>query len=776
MKKANLNLIYFLIYFSGLLFILSLPLLKSPLWFQPASWGKAIVFRIIFSILISLFVYQILFKKQAENFFTIVRKILDRKDRIFLPFWLLIALLLVFFLATLFSKNPFFSFWGSPYRGGGFLNFSLYIVFALFVFLVFKKYDWKILWGYSFFIGLMVSFIAISQQFHLFSKHIIPSFGGRPVSTFGNPIFLSIYLLILWFVALSYEIKAKSIKEHIFYILCLGVFLFTILISQTRSAYLGLFFGLLYFAFCYKTYSKKIKKIKISFLIILIFAGFGFYFVRYSPPLFPDTLFQKIINRISSINLKAGEARISGWKIAVKGIKEKSVLGYGPENFSIPFDKYYDPSLPGLSGETEENWWDRAHNFIFDIATTTGLLGLFVYLSLIAVLFLKLQKAKKENPENYLFCHTAQSAFIGYLTANLFGFDSFSTYLIFFFLVGFSLFLLQKQPLQKQPLATKTKTNNGPAKQIFYLVFLCFIVFFIIFYNIRPLKINKEINLANYAKDKGKCPEAIQIMEKTIKENSIIDHYLRLNYINIIGACISLPDNQLPLGLKAIQILEENTKIRPNYTRNWLFWGGYANFLVEAVPQKLEKLNPGLTEKYKKQALFALEKAFQLSPKRQKIIAEMARAEIINGNYQKAVERTEECIKIKNTFVDCWWKNALANIYLGNFEKADKAIEKVKELGYDTESKKSLVQLLQAYIAFSQKKKTKEVYKRLAEIYEKAIALDPGPGSFQYYASLAYVYKVLGEYQKAKEKALKVLEFSPESKKAVEEFLKTLPE
>lgn len=88
------------------------------------------------------------------------------------------------------------------------------------------------------------------------------------------------------------------------------------------------------------------------------------------------------------------DPRFSAWQITLKAIKEKPIFGWGPENLSIGFDKYYDPSLPYISKEWG-GWWDRAHNIILDTAATFGIPAVIIYLALFAVLFWQLQKSKK---------------------------------------------------------------------------------------------------------------------------------------------------------------------------------------------------------------------------------------------------------------------------------------------------------------------------------------------------------------------------------------------
>ena len=65
-----------------------------------------------------------------------------------------------------------------------------------------------------------------------------------------------------------------------------------------------------------------------------------------------------------------------------------------------------------------------------------------------------------------------------------------------------------------------------------------------------------------------------------------------------------------------------------------------------------------------------------------------------------------------------------------------------------------------------------ENWEDLAPVYEQLIELRPN--EIQFYAALAFTYKELGEYEKAREQALKVIEIDPSKKAETDEFLKTL--
>ena len=208
-ENVNSKNKFYWLHLTGFFVILSLPLLNLPPWFSPPDWGKTIIFRIILSLMIFLFIWQILYKTKNDYLSSIIQNISNKKSNVFLGFWLLIAVFGIFLLSTIFSQEPYFSFWGSPYRSGGFLNFGFYIIFAVLAFLLIKTKDWQKIWDFSIIIGIFVSFIAVFQQYGLFGKALIP-YSYRPPSTIGGPIFLAIYLLLLCFYALAFLLTKKK--------------------------------------------------------------------------------------------------------------------------------------------------------------------------------------------------------------------------------------------------------------------------------------------------------------------------------------------------------------------------------------------------------------------------------------------------------------------------------------------------------------------------------------------------------------------------------------
>jgi putative inorganic carbon (HCO3(-)) transporter len=709
---------YLWIYLTGFFLILILPFLNLPPFFSPPDWGKTIVFRSIMAILLFIFLVQILFKE----------KISIKTSK---TFWLLIALLLVFSLATLFSLDRSFSFWGSPYRSGGFLNFAFYIIFAILAFLILRKSDWEKVWVFSFIIAVLVSLVAIFQRFGILSN-IFVSVLNQPWSTIGGSTFLAVYLLILSFLALTFILRSiKNLdRKWFFYLPCLLLFIFVIFITVSRAAYLGILVALIYFFF---PYYKKLIKPKVLIGILLFISIILVSYFSLAP--------SEVLERLS-INKALDDPRFSVWRISARAIKGRPVLGYGPENFSIAFDKHYDPTLPRMELKGEETtpttWYDRAHSFIFDIGVTAGIPALIIYILLFASLLWGLEKIKKNQPDKRLICHGVQTAFIAYLTANFFSFDIFSTYLISFLLIGFSLSLMSNNLSEK-----KLKIKLNKAKYPIIIILFIGLCWFIWSYNIKPFQINTEINMALSSAKRGQPEKALRRIENILPSDTFINEYLRSNYIEIINIyIIREPQRAIILIPRGIEIVRSALEIRPSYTRYWLMIGRYHNILLK----NYQNVYPELVDQWKNEAETAFQEALKLSSKRQEIFLGQAETYFYLNDFEKAKEKVQECIDLNPKTSNCWWRKALINLKMNEVEKAKENIKIAQEKGFPLDYELNLLELKEIYLSIN----TDEQY--LEEICNINYRLKKAkPDNPNYKINVLACYMRLKEYDKIKE-------------------------
>jgi O-antigen ligase/tetratricopeptide (TPR) repeat protein len=639
------------------------------------------------------------------------------------------------------------------------------MLLPLVMFFAAEKRDWQKFWDFSLLIGILTSIIALFQQFGIMENIFIAT-DTRPASTIGITTALGIYLMLLSFLALSFFIKEeKGLKKPLYLASFLLFVAVSVVITQTRSAFLGFGIGFLYFFLFYPfSVQKKNLKLIAKTIVFLLFLALSFsvYFVNTrTAEERPEFIKQnELLNRVASrLSFKAAfsDPRVSGWPIALEAIKQRPVLGYGPENFAIGFDKNFDPSLPAFdvaTGGSTGLWWDRAHNIFFDISAEAGIPAFLVFLSLISLLIFYLQKAKKEKPGNSVICHGLQAGFMSYLVANIFSFDVFSTRLIFFLMVAFSLHLITKEN------EAKDREINLKSPVLFLL--LIPLLWFCWQYNLKPLETNTKINIGMHEAENKNFEKMEIIFEEVMQEKGILKEYARLQYASSLGQWLeNSPELSGKITQRAYEILKENAEMMPYYTRNWQLLGSYAARYARLA----EEVNKEASEQLKIEAEEYFKKAAELSPKRQETITEWMKLDFLRGKYEEAARKGEECIRYNANFRECYWQTYLAYVYLKDEKKAGVYL-KITEMMYNPmKSKTSLLELVNACI-------TAEDYERLVEAYEALIRLEPE--NIQYIASLAVAFKEAGETEKAREQALKVLELSPESKKSVEEFLRGL--
>src|SRR3989344_5980335 len=125
--------------------------------------------------------------------------------------------------------------------------------------------------------------------------------------------------------------------------------------TATRGAILGLLGGLLIMALLNirNRENKLTRQLSSGVLVglVLVVGGFALLrnssFVKSSP----------VLTRFASIS--TGELKTGGrafvWPIALKGVKEHPILGWGQENFNYVFQEHYSAAMFHL-----EPWFDRA--------------------------------------------------------------------------------------------------------------------------------------------------------------------------------------------------------------------------------------------------------------------------------------------------------------------------------------------------------------------------------------------------------------------------------
>lgn len=450
------------IIFVGLFLIPFVPFLVSGSFFFPFITTKAFVWRFIVE---TIFVAWAMLALSYPEY----------RPKLSPLFYAIFAFLVVIGLADLLGVEPLKSFWSNFERMEGYVLLLHLGAFFLVIGSVFKEENWKSWWNTS----LVASFfMSIYCLFQLAGVAQIHQGSARVDGTIGNASYLAVYMLIHIFIALLYfsrEKRGSSLKWVYGPLILLQVWI--LYCTATRGAILGLIGGLLITALLnIRNSNPSVRRLSIGLSTVLILLVGGFFLVR-------NTAFvtnSPVLSRFASISteeLKSG-GRAFVWPMALKGIMEKPILGWGQDNFNYVFNEHYSPLMYNL-----EPWFDRAHNIFLDWAIAGGLLGLLSYLALYGVLIWMIWKS--------LFTFEEKTILVGLLAAyffhNLFVFDQLVSYILFFSLMAY-VHSSSGGTIEKKP--APPEATAYPALSYAVIIIMLPVIYFI---NVKPLITNVSL-------------------------------------------------------------------------------------------------------------------------------------------------------------------------------------------------------------------------------------------------------------------------------------------
>jgi O-antigen ligase len=405
---------------AGIYAILIVPFIVASNMFFPYITGKAFTFRIIVEIIFGLWLILVL------------------KDKEFRPkwSWVLGAFGLFTFILLIADINavaPFKAFWSNYERMEGWVTFAHLFAYFLVIGSMFNK---EKLWLWFLRANLVAGVVMAITSISAGAKESIVRIAGP----LGNPIYISVYFMFIFFftlILLYKDVLAKNldnwkdfkkISQNVLFYIYLGASALSLFVvyRTSRGALLGVIGGIFVGAVLIAIFEKEKKVIKQIALggIVLVFAVIMVFFFTRETQFVKNNPTLSRFAEISWSNLN-GQARQLVWPMAIKGFKEKPLLGWGQEGFNYVFNKYYDPRMYG-----QETWFDRAHNAPLDFLVASGILGFLSYLTLFgsALYLLWLKKNNLSITEKALLT----GSFAGYLFQAIFVFDNLVSYIMFF--------------------------------------------------------------------------------------------------------------------------------------------------------------------------------------------------------------------------------------------------------------------------------------------------------------------------------------------------------
>ncbi len=679
----------------GLLFtLLFTPLIVSSSLYFPFVTGKVFTFRIIVSL--ALIVWLILILKKPEY--------MPKKSCVLAVSGLFVLWLA---LANSFGVDPANSFFSNFERMEGWFTHLYLFVYLLIVSSVISS---EKLWNWFFGVSVLVSnYIALRATFDVESRTQI---------ILGNSTYVAIYVLFNVFFAgfLLYRLFVLKTKEEalkyagiIYYISSMILGVFVIFKTQTRGTVLALVGSLILFLILTVLSHWKNKHVRIISIALVLCAIVGsvlFWSNR-------DAQFIKdnpLLNRVATISASegTGKARLVNWGIALEGIKENPILGWGQENYAYVFAQKYDPRM-----YAQEPWFDRTHNAFLDWSIQGGIPAMLLYIMLFAAALFTIYTSTslKRVEKNILI-----SLLGAYAVHNMFVFDNYSSYLMFFTVLGFIVHHSQKKKIEC--------TQDKKVKQLGTIVIIAIVCIVSFFTIIKPYSVAHDLIRGFQEKDQTKV---LAIYEGIWNKNTFGTTEAGIRLISDGKQYLQNPDPAVVSKYSELISLFGNAFVATNDVRRLETYGSFL-------------LQTGNT----KQAIDVLEKARSLAPDRQNNLYTL-------GTVYLNAQQIDKAKEIFKHAYDVLPENQKAKNYYGVMLMitGEKDYQKYIE-GYSYKDPLFLYLFIQA-----------KQYKEVIKIREQ-FKLD-NPADYQNQVSLAVVYYL----DKQPAKAIAILR---DIQKAVPEF------
>jgi len=669
--------------------------------FFPFITGKNFTFRIIVEIITGSYLALVLLYPAYR----------PRRSWLLGAFALFVVIVA---LADALGVYPFKSFWSNYERMDGWVTLvHLFLYFVVASSTLTTEKLWRYFWYVSLVVSVAVGLYGLSQLVGIANLNPGFSSAARIDATFGNPIYLAVYMLfhigiaaILWAREWAERPAGRRLVISTLYGSVIVFSTLILFLTGTRGTILGLIGGTLLGALLIALSSREARRIALAVIAIFIVLGGTFFFVR------DQAWVQQIpsLQRLATISLEDGttRARFMNWGMAWEGVKERPILGWGQEHYAIVFDKYYNPQMYG-----QEQWFDRVHNVIFDWLVAAGFLGLFGYLAIYVAALLVLWRGDA-------FDVYERSILTGLLAAyffhNLFVFDNIMSYILF---VSILAYIAWRGGRAMQPLTLPSVPTRFTAVLVVGVVAV--VGGSISYVNGQPIAENRTLLSALRPQSEG-LAKNLEYFKKAVEYGSFGTQEVREQLAQAAAQVIRI--DSIPLEVKqdfldtAAREMSLQAERSPLDARFPLFLGALLNAAGD-----YESAAP------------VLERAHELSPGKQTILFEIAANRYARGDAEGALAAYKQAYELAPEFSEAQLYYAALAIRVGNDMLANELLASLIETGKVADSR-----IAAAYVARGR-------YDKITQIWEAHIKTHPADA--QAYLTLAAAYYEIGNSAKA---------------------------
>lgn len=302
----------------------------------------------------------------------------------FIPILTLIMIFIAV-MSTVTSIEVSTSVWGTGGRYEGLLMILSYYTIFLSASLITDESKRKKLLYIFLFIGIIHCLYGVCQRFDILDGIVIDKYNNSTSGVAGNPNFMGTYTVLLCGLASAFFYFSKSVKNRIFYLVCLLLFLLTMILTDAMSALFGtsimiiVFFVYLIITWKqYENYKEKFSSFKLLIVgviiglvgIIALITLTNNNYLEQIQVMFADL---KDLLSGGEVTVESGARRFLVWKEAISLTPKYWLFGSGLDTFG----EAYHGVFP-----VREEYFNKAHNEYIQILITQGVPALICYFTL----------------------------------------------------------------------------------------------------------------------------------------------------------------------------------------------------------------------------------------------------------------------------------------------------------------------------------------------------------------------------------------------------------
>ncbi len=605
----------------------------------------------------------------------------------------------------------------------------------------------------------------------------------RPAASDSATLPLIAAAIALHLVSIAWFFVRRAVAFGVVVFLLVGcVNLYWLYQSQSRSAAVGLVAALaLATAFYVVTgIGRKTRFAGIAVLALVVLIPAAVWMNRRGSWVQSHPALVRLTN-ISAQDFIAD--RYWPWKASVLAMLNHPVLGWGLENYSCGFDLHFPPKV--INTWESMPWFDRAHNIFLDVGTTTGLLGLSIYLVFygLAFAFLIRRWFRTRDPASTL---AVAGLLLAYLLMGLATFDIINTDVILYAVLAYVVWLCEREGTRhpaeagrhevRLPFSAAGRVWVGAASAVLATAFWFLVQ--------EPCQSNLLLNRGVQA---GKVVDARTGVAHLVYGPEVRNLYLSANsfqtmgrfevreeFANYVSELVEMAEVPLEeryvASSQAVDLLQESIRQDPENARRYMYFAS----LIDRCMVVFQAVDQFKARPLVERSLEALQTAQRLSPARPQLYFELGRAYAWLGRFDDQAAAIEKGMALSPPLTGARYFGAVvkdpnlnllaAYIGAGKPDAAAKQWDKMKSLSITL---------------------TRDEYESIIRLYASRKQFDPiirlrqeqlqgSPNDPQLLAALATTYRETGQLDLARQTALKAAALSPGSGQAIQAFLESL--